>query len=34
MTNKFIDNIIFNYFINIKTKNCATSLFKRRLNKL
>ena len=34
MTNNFIDNIIRNYFINIKTKNCATSLFKRRLKKL
>ena len=34
MTNDFIDNIIRNYFLNIKTKNCATSLFKRRLNKL
>ena len=34
MTNEFIDNIIRNYFLNIKTPNCATSLFKRRLNKL
>ena len=34
MTNDFIDNIIRNYFLNIKTKNCATSLFKRKLNKL
>lgn len=34
MSNNFIDNIIFKYFINIKTKNCATSLFKKRLKKL
>ena len=34
MTNNFIDNIIRNYFININTKNCVTSLFKRRLKKL
>ena len=34
MTNNFIDNIIRNYFNNIITKNCATSLFKRKLNKL
>ena len=34
MTSLYIDNIIRNYFNNVKTKNCATSLFKRRLNKL
>ena len=34
MTNEFIDNIIRNYMNNYKSKNCITSIFKRRLIKL